>query len=110
MCEEVSYEEECCDRDTEVLQRMDSESAPTLYMYELRVGGMGRDGGMGSEGGVGRDGDVGREGGVGRDGVVGREGVWHILEGYGKGWGGPGGHVGGPGDWETVCSWDSTCS
>ena len=34
MCEEVSYEEECCDRDTEVLQRMDSESAPTLY--ELR--------------------------------------------------------------------------
>ena len=83
MCEEVSYEEECCDRDTEVLQRMDSESAPTLY--ELRDGGMER--------------DVG----------VGREGVWHILEGYGKGWGGPGGHVGGPGDWGTVCSWDNTC-
>ena len=30
VCEEVSYEEECCDRDTEVLQRMDSESAPTI--------------------------------------------------------------------------------
>ena len=48
VCEEVSYEEECCDCDTEVLQRMDSESAPTLY--ELRDGGMGRDVGVGREG------------------------------------------------------------